>query len=50
VEMCAGERFLLQSAGGAGYGDPNLRDQAAVAADLGEGYVTAEGARKDYGK
>jgi N-methylhydantoinase B len=48
--MAAGERFLLQSAGGGGYGDPARRDAAAVAADIGEGYVTADVAKKDYGK
>jgi len=28
--MKAGERFLLQSAGGGGYGDPRRRDPAAA--------------------
>jgi N-methylhydantoinase B len=49
IEMAAGERFLLQSAGGGGYGDPEKRDGAALARDMAEGYVTAEGARRDYG-
>jgi N-methylhydantoinase B len=49
VEMKAGERFLLQSAGGGGYGDPRLRDRAALARDLAEGYVTKEAAARDYG-
>jgi N-methylhydantoinase B len=49
VEMQAGERFLLQSAGGGGYGDPNERDRAALARDVAEGYVTAEAAVRDYG-
>jgi N-methylhydantoinase B len=48
-EMKAGERFLLQSAGGGGYGDPRRRDRAAVARDVAEGYVTPEGAARDYG-
>jgi N-methylhydantoinase B len=48
VEMKAGERFLLQSAGGGGYGDPRRRDPAALAADLAEGYVSPEAAKKDY--
>jgi N-methylhydantoinase B len=39
VEMKAGERFLLQSAAGGGYGDPAQRDAAAVARDVAEGYV-----------
>jgi N-methylhydantoinase B len=49
-DMRAGERFLLQSAGGGGYGDPAKRDGAALARDLAEGYVTAEATRKDYGQ
>jgi N-methylhydantoinase B len=49
-EMQAGERFLLQSAGGGGYGDPRRRDGAALARDIADGYVSAEGATKDYGK
>ena len=44
-EMQAGERFLLQSAGGGGYGDPRERDRAALARDIAEGYVSR---RKDY--
>jgi N-methylhydantoinase B len=40
VDMRAGERFLLQSAGGGGYGDPAKRDHAASARDLAEGYVS----------
>jgi N-methylhydantoinase B len=47
-EMRAGERFLLQSAGGGGCGDPDRRDPDALARDLAEGYVTADGAKKDY--
>jgi N-methylhydantoinase B len=48
-EMKAGERFLLQSAAGGGFGDPHRRERAAVERDLGEGYVTAQGAAKGYG-
>jgi N-methylhydantoinase B len=47
--MQAGERFLLQSAGGGGYGDPRERDAAALSCDIAEGYVSAEGTKKDYG-
>jgi len=49
VEMHAGERFLLQSAGGGGYGDPRQRDRSALARDITEGYVTKDAAVKDYG-
>jgi N-methylhydantoinase B len=48
VEMAAGERFLLQSAGGGGYGNPRRRDAAALAHDLAEGYVTPKSAKHDY--
>jgi N-methylhydantoinase B len=48
-EMHAGERFLLQSAGGGGYGAPGARDRAALARDVAEGYVSQDAAGKDYG-
>jgi 5-oxoprolinase (ATP-hydrolysing)/N-methylhydantoinase A len=35
--------------GGAGYGDPLTRDYDALDRDLAEGYVTPEGAARDYG-
>jgi N-methylhydantoinase B len=47
-EMKAGERFLLQTAGGGGYGGPQARDPAAIDHDIAEGYVSADGAGKDY--
>src|SRR5262249_17902807 len=48
-DMKAGERFLIQTAGGGGFGDPGGRERAAVARDVAEGYVTGEGAARDYG-
>ncbi|MBI3513264.1 MAG: hydantoinase B/oxoprolinase family protein, partial [Proteobacteria bacterium] len=39
----------LELAGGAGYGDPLERPLEAVAADLADGYITQEGAVRDYG-
>jgi N-methylhydantoinase B len=48
-EMRPGERFLIQTAGGGGYGDPRRRVRAALARDVAEGYVSAEGATRDYG-
>jgi N-methylhydantoinase B len=45
-EMKAGERFLLQTAGGGGYGDPAQRERAAIERDIAEGYVTADGVAK----
>jgi N-methylhydantoinase B len=48
-EMKAGERFLVQTAGGGGYGNPQARDRTALARDIGEGYVTAAAADWNYG-
>jgi N-methylhydantoinase B len=48
-ELAAGERFMLQSAGGGGYGDPHRRDRAALQRDIAEGYVSAEAAAREYG-
>ena len=42
-EMKAGDRFLVQSAGGGGYGDCGLRDRGAIDRDVAEGYVSAAG-------
>ncbi len=44
-----GDRVSLVQAGGGGFGEPRLRPVEAVAADLAEGFVTLEGARRDYG-
>jgi N-methylhydantoinase B len=38
-----------EQAGGGGWGDPALRDPAAIEADLREGKITAEAAKRDYG-
>ena len=48
-DLQAGERFLLQSAGGGGYGDPEKRDRASLACDIAEGYVSAAAAEREYG-
>ena len=45
----AGERIVMQSAGGGGYGDPMDRNPELVAADVAVGYVTAEAAKDAYG-
>jgi len=46
-EMKAGERFLVQSAGGGGYGDPQKRERAAIDRDIAEGYVSVHMANKE---
>ncbi len=45
----AGEKFLLECAGGGGFGDPGRRDRRAVARDIDEGYVSPASAARDYG-
>ncbi|WP_273846749.1 hydantoinase B/oxoprolinase family protein [Rubrobacter calidifluminis] len=49
VPVEKGDSFVRPSAGGGGYGDPLLRDPQAVREDVEDGYVTPEGARRDYG-
>lgn len=44
-----GDRMTTFEAGGGGYGDPARRRRESVLADLAAGYVTEEGARRDYG-
>jgi N-methylhydantoinase B len=44
-----GDRVVVLTAGGGGYGDPLERDSDAVFADITEGYVTEEQARMRYG-
>jgi N-methylhydantoinase B/oxoprolinase/acetone carboxylase alpha subunit len=39
----------MQLAGGSGFGDPRERPLEKIEADLLNGYVTAEGAARDYG-
>ncbi|WP_372802192.1 hydantoinase B/oxoprolinase family protein [Paracoccus seriniphilus] len=44
-----GRRVVMAFPGGGGYGDPALRDKAAVRRDLARGYISAETARQIYG-
>jgi N-methylhydantoinase B len=45
----AGDREVLLTAGGGGYGSPHERDVAMVREDVLNGYVSVEAARRDYG-
>lgn len=45
----AGDRLVLEIPGGAGHGDPRLRDPAQVAADIEDGLLSPERAELDYG-
>lgn len=47
--MSAGEVFSTRTGGGGGWGDPLEREVERVAEDVRYGFVTVEGARRDYG-
>lgn len=49
VHLTEGEMILATSTGGGGYGPATERDAAAVAYDVGEGWISAERARDVYG-
>jgi N-methylhydantoinase B len=49
IKLRKGERLRIESPGGGGYGDPAERDLARIAEDVRLGYVTREGAARDYG-
>jgi N-methylhydantoinase B len=46
----AGERFVLESAGGGGYGDPSQRASERVESDLREGYVSKAAVARNGGR
>jgi N-methylhydantoinase B len=50
VEIQPGQVMRIVEAGGAGYGDPESRDPAAVAADMENGFVTPRMAADVYGR
>jgi N-methylhydantoinase B/oxoprolinase/acetone carboxylase alpha subunit len=49
VVLHRGDELYYRTPGGGGFGDPALRDPAAVREDVAEGYVSAEAAQRDYG-
>ena len=49
VPLKKGRRIRLETPGGGGFGDVAERSAEAVARDLALGYVTEEGAARDYG-
>ena len=42
-------RVLFETPGSGGYGPPRERDPKSLADDIRDGYVSAQGARRDYG-
>ncbi|MCC6708491.1 MAG: hydantoinase B/oxoprolinase family protein [Gammaproteobacteria bacterium] len=49
VTFKPGSRVQILTPGGGGYGDPRMRDAALLAADVADGFVSAEAAQRDYG-
>ena len=49
IRVDAGDTITVMLPGAGGYGDPYLRDPEAVLRDVRYGFVTEEGARRDYG-
>ena len=49
MTICPGDRVRLIAPGAGGYGNVAERDPAMIAEDLSEGWITPEGARRDYG-
>lgn len=49
LRLRAGDRLEVQIGGGGGYGDPLERPAAAVAADVADGFTSAERAAAEYG-
>ncbi|MBS4047353.1 MAG: hydantoinase B/oxoprolinase family protein [Alphaproteobacteria bacterium] len=50
AKLKKGDRIRLETPGGGGYGPPAERKQEAIAEDLRLGYVSEEGAARDYKK
>ena len=49
VTLEPGDRILLTTPGGGGYGEPKKRDPEALAEDIREGYVSPGAAARFYG-
>ena len=48
-DLKQGDVVSWRLSGAGGYGDPAERDPAKIAEDIADGFVTVEGARRDYG-
>ena len=49
MKGAAGDRVIVTSGCGGGYGDPLLRPPEQVTADVADGHVSPETALRDYG-
>lgn len=50
ITLHAGDKAMVRVSGGGGFGDPARRDPARIDEDFREGFITREGARRDYGR
>jgi N-methylhydantoinase B len=49
IELQPGDEVELRMPGGGGFGPVSEREPALIGYDLAMGYITPEGARRDYG-
>ncbi|WP_323013160.1 hydantoinase B/oxoprolinase family protein [Devosia sp.] len=49
LNLAKGDTVTLRMPGGGGFGDPFKRDEAAVLHDAEQGFISIEGAARDYG-
>ena len=49
VQLKAGDVLVVEMGGGGGFGHPSERDPERVRADVMDGHVSVEAARRDYG-
>jgi N-methylhydantoinase B len=50
LELVAGDTFEIRAAAGGGFGSPRKRDPIALRDDVENGYISAEGLARDYGR
>ena len=49
IPLGSGDTVTFRTAGGGGYGAPSERSRELIEEDIRQGYISAEGAAKDYG-
>ncbi|MEK6592476.1 MAG: hydantoinase B/oxoprolinase family protein, partial [Pseudomonadota bacterium] len=49
TQLEAGDRVLVKTPGGGGYGDPRKRERSAVKRDIENGKISGKTAREVYG-
>ena len=49
IDISRGDKLIIRTPGGGGYGDPSNRDIRKIIQDIENGLVTKEGAKSDYG-